>query len=323
MIGNVIEKPANKNSHQYKFSVICPTYNPSQHWQLWIKVIKCQECTDFNIIQIDSTSNDGSGALSRDAGLDLVTIPKSEFNHAGTRNRAARIAKEKYNPDILVFLTQDSLLATNDSLMNILKPFEDDRVAAVCGRQLPHDDADPIATHSRLFNYKEDSFNNSKEDIKIRGLKTAYMSNSFAAYRYTAYEESGGFPEGLIFGEDMFLAAKMILAGYKTYYAGDATVKHSHNYTLKEEFCRYFDIGVFHASQPFLLEEFGNPSGEGLKFAFSEFKYCLKHGGTYWAINSIIRTGLKFVGYKLGLMNSGFPVWINQGLSMDTNYWKK
>jgi rhamnosyltransferase len=293
-----------------------------QLWSSWIKSLESQSSVKFDTIQIDSSSEDGSKQHSKDAGYYVITIPKSEFNHAGTRNKAAREAKEKYNPDILVFLTQDALLESKEALNNILKPFEDEGISAVCGRQLPHADADPIAKHSRLFNYKSSSFQNAREDIASRGLKTAYMSNSFAAYRYTSFEECGGFPEGLIFGEDMFLAAKMILAGYKTYYAGDATVKHSHNYTLKEEFCRYFDIGVFHSSQPFLLEEFGNPSGEGLKFAFSEFKYCLKHGGTYWAINSIIRTGLKFFGYKLGKVYQALPIGLNQRLSMDTNYWK-
>jgi rhamnosyltransferase len=305
-----------------KIVLICPTYNPGSSWNDWITNMNNQDESKFNVLIIDSSSTDNSDVLSLEAGFHLIRIPKIEFNHAGTRNKAARIAKEKYNPDILVFLTQDALLESKEALNNILIPFEDESISAVCGRQLPHDNADPIAKHSRLFNYNSSSFHNAREDIASRGLKTAYMSNSFAAYRYTAFEECGGFPEGLIFGEDMFLAAKMILAGYKTYYAGDALVKHSHNYSLKEEFCRYFDIGVFHASQPFLLEEFGNPSGEGLKFAFSEFKYCLKYGGIYWAINSLVRTGLKFVGYKLGSMNRGFPVWINQRLSMDTNYWK-
>ncbi len=305
-----------------KTVIICPTYNPGVLWKHWINVLKEQKRINFDVIILDSSSSDGTRVESEKAEFTTIQIPKADFNHAGTRNKAAQYAKEKFKPDILVFLTQDALLDSELSVENIIKPFTDPDVAAVCGRQLPHDWADPIAKHSRLFNYKENPFQNSSEDIPKKGLKTAYMSNSLAAYRMSVYEELGGFPEGLIFGEDMFLSANMILAGYKTYYAADATVRHSHNYTLKEEFKRYFDIGVFHSSQPFLLQNFGNVSGEGARFAISELKYCINHGSIFWGLNSIIRTGLKFVGYKLGLIHVKLPTWLNKKLSMDSNYWK-
>lgn len=302
-------------------TLICPTYNPGLSWEQWIRSVKCQKGLDFTVLIMDSSSTDKSVSLSQEAGFDVLSIPKHEFNHAGTRNKAAQIAIKKLNPEVIVFLTQDALLNSADSIKNILKPFEDDKIAAVCGRQLPHLDADPIAEHSRIFNYKSASTGNSKGDIASRGLKTAYMSNSFAAYRTSVYLDLEGFPEGLIFGEDMYLAAKMILSNYKTYYSAEAAVRHSHNYTLMEEFKRYFDIGVFHSSQPFLLENFGKPSGEGVKFALSELKYCLNHGGVYWALNSMLRTGLKFFGYKLGSLHMRLPQTMNKALSMDKNYW--
>ncbi|MEP4535162.1 MAG: glycosyltransferase family 2 protein [Cyclobacteriaceae bacterium] len=301
--------------------LICPTYNPGVMWEQWIDEVKNQSVENLSILIIDSSSEDKSVSLSEEAGFDVLSIPKQEFNHAGTRNKAAQIAIKKLNPEVIVFLTQDALLNSPDSIKNILKPFEDDEIAAVCGRQLPHVAADAVASHSRMYNYKCESHENSQSHISEKGLKAAYMSNSFAAYRVSVFESLGGFPEGLIFGEDMYLAAKMILAGHKTYYASAATVRHSHNYSLKEEFNRYFDIGVFHSSQPFLLTNFGKPSGEGLRFAISELKYCLRHGGVYWALNSIIRTGLKFLGYKLGSLHLGLPKFMNKALSMDKNYW--
>ena len=57
----------------------------------------------------------------------------------------------------------------------------------------------------------------------------------------------------------------MILAGYKVAYCAEATVRHSHNYTPWEEFRRYFDTGVFHACEPWIQQQLGGASGEGLQ----------------------------------------------------------
>ncbi|MDG0208789.1 site-specific integrase, partial [Salmonella enterica subsp. enterica] len=42
-------------------------------------------------------------------------------------------------------------------------------------------------------------------------------------------------PEHTILAEDMFMAARMIQAGYKIAYCAEASVRHSHNYTPKQE----------------------------------------------------------------------------------------
>ena len=304
--------------------LIIPTYNAGPLWEKCIERIKNQVNIQIKVLVVDSSSSDNTIELAKNAGFDLVSIAKNDFNHGGTRNRAIEFARKKYNAEIVVFMTQDSILASDHSLENIISPFKmDGSIAAVCGRQLPHKDSNPIAQHSRYYNYPDLSRFNSKKEIRTLGLKAAYMSNSFAAYRYTAYSQCGGFSENLIFGEDMYLAAKMLLSGYKTYYFAEAMVYHSHNYSIKEEFKRYFDIGVFHANQPFLLENFGKPGGEGLNYAKSELKYSIKYGNILWGINSIIRTLVKFIGYKLGLIYSTIPGSMVKSLSMHEDFWIK
>lgn len=88
-----------------------------------------------------------------------------------------------------------------------------------------------LAVHARNFNYSSKSIVKSKADIEKFGIKTVFMSNSFAAYRRSVFEELSGFPEHTILAEDMFMAAKMIQAGYKVAYCAEAVVRHSHNYT--------------------------------------------------------------------------------------------
>lgn len=118
-------------------------------------------------------------------------------------------------------------------------------MACAYGRQLPHFSANPLAQHARAFNYPNKSYVCGKNNVSALGLKSVFMSNSFSAYRLSAFKELEGFPSNTILCEDMFYAAKAILAGYQVAYAADAVVRHSHNYKPLEEFKRYFDIGVF------------------------------------------------------------------------------
>lgn len=304
-----------------KTALIVPTYKPGKMWDDWLEKVSLQSYIPDQVVIIDSNSNDGTVDKSLDFGFKVIKIDRREFNHGGTRNRAFRETNRSNSIELVIFMTQDAILANKDSIKNILAPFKNQEIAAVCGRQKPYKNADPIAQHSRLYNYSSCSRINSKSDIKNIGLKAAYMSNSFAAYRVTNYLDLGGFPENLIFGEDMYLAAKMLLAGNKTFYASNAVVNHSHNYSIWEEYKRYFDIGVFHKTQSFLLEKFGSPSGEGLQFAASEIKYTYKYGNIIWTINSILRTGVKFIGYQLGKRYTILPLSWRKIFSMDKNYW--
>ena len=87
-----------------------------------------------------------------------------------------------------------------------------------------------------------------------------------------------------------------------------------------EEFRRYFDIGVLHHREHWLLERFGKAEGEGLRFVKSELGYLLKHGPASIP-SAIARTGLKYAGYRLGRMEGHLPASIKPALSMHRGYW--
>jgi rhamnosyltransferase len=217
-------------------------------------------------------------------------------------------------------MTQDAILAEPRAIQAIIEPFNDPLVGAVCGRQLPHKDANPLAAHARLFNYPSTSCIKTKADIPFLGIKVPFISNSFAAYRKSVFLEVGGFPENVILSEDMCVAAKMILAGYSIVYAADACVYHSHNYTPMQEFYRYFDIGAFHSQQAWIQETFGGAGGEGLRYVRSELAYARKFGW-YWVCRSLLTCMLKFVGYKLGKRESFLPVFLKRKFSMNKAFW--
>ena len=304
--------------------VLIPSYNAMScdTFPELIKLLSDVKNDFGKILIIDSSSNDKTVEFVTNLGIEVLIIPVKEFNHGSTRDLGVKILSEKYFLKYVIFLTQDALLDSKDSLYSIIEPFKNALTGAVCGRQVPHDNADPIAQHSRLFNYKKVSRINNKLSIPKLGLKTAFMSNSFAAYNIKILHEINGFPTDLIFGEDMYVSARMVLDGYDTYYNSNAIVKHSHNYSLFEEFERYFDIGVFHASTPFLLVEFSSPNKEGKKYLISELKYTFNNGGLIWFFNSLIRSFLKISAYKLGTQYSKININLCRVMSMNKNYWK-
>ena len=104
-----------------KFLLCIPTYNAGNLWNKWIKAYESQSVTADQVIVIDSSSSDDTVKLAKDAMFSVFSIPQSEFNHGGTRNQAVRFAENF--ADILVFMTQDAILASPDSLEKITSSF--------------------------------------------------------------------------------------------------------------------------------------------------------------------------------------------------------
>ena len=255
----------------------------------------------------------------------MVEEVSGEFDHGGTRRWALEKAKvEVGDSGIVVFATQDVSPVVGRggvrSLVSALEAHED--VGAAYGRQLPRLEAKPFEAHARLFNYPEQSEIRSFQDRARLGIKACFFSDSFAAYRVKALEDVGGFPERAIVGEDVIVAAKLLKAGWKIAYVADACVYHSHDLTPTQEMRRYFDIGVFHARESWILREFGNPEGEGLRFLVSEVRYLWERAP--WLIpESLLRAGLKYVGYRLGRAERHLPLAFKRWMSLQRHFWKR
>ncbi|HBQ6095760.1 TPA: glycosyltransferase family 2 protein, partial [Klebsiella pneumoniae subsp. pneumoniae] len=220
--------------------ITIPTYNGGDIWKKSCESILKNAPAGTFVQVIDSNSTDNTRDIAIAHGFNVHKIDTAEFNHGGTRNLAVEMHKTQY--DIVIFMTQDAIPEAG-FVENILAAFENDKVACAYGRQLPHLDATAISRHARLFNYSNEDYYASINDINKKGIKTVFSSNSFAAYRIKTFLELGGFPNNTILSEDMYLAAKAVLAGYQNAYVSKAIVRHSHNYSFLEEFRRYFDIG--------------------------------------------------------------------------------
>jgi rhamnosyltransferase len=297
--------------------VVVPTLNAARDWPQFAPALLKAISAD-RVLIVDSSSVDGTPDLARSAGFRVRTIAPAEFDHGGTRQSAVELLSDV---DIIVFLTQDAVLEGPGSIHALLEPFNDPTVAVAFGRQLPRADATPIETHARLFNYPSQASERTLASRGQLGFKTIFISNSFAAYRRKALMAAGGFPRNVIFGEDTITAAKLLLSGWKIVYAAEAKVYHSHRYSLTQDFKRYFDIGVLHTQQSWLLKEFGGTGGEGGRFVWSELSFLWPR---YWWLipSAIVRTVLKLIGYRLGRIENTLSLRWKRKLSMHSNFWK-
>ena len=300
-----------------KIQVIIPIYKPDHKLIELLKKIKEQSIEDIPLLIIDSGSNDEYKSEIKNMNCLVKKIDVKTFNHGGTRQMGADMFPDK---DIYIFLTQDAILANEKSIENIVKVFNNSNIGCAYGRQLPHKEANLFSSYARLFNYKDKSYIYSINDKEKYGIKTAFNSNSFAAYRRKALNEIGGFPINTILSEDMYVAAKMLLNKWSVAYCSDAMVYHSHNYTIWQEFKRYFDIGVFHSRESWIKDTFGGAEGEGKKYIISEIKYLIKRN-IVLIFPMIIRDIMKFLGFRLGMKERFINKHIKRKISMTKNFW--
>ena len=296
--------------------VIIPTLNAAQSWpQFASALLRCVR--PEQVLIVDSESTDDTVALASEAGFTVHSVSRSGFSHGGTRQRAAEMVTDA---DILIYMTQDAILADTEAIKNLLAVFDDSQVAAAYGRQLPRPMAGAIEAHARHFNYSATPEVRSLESRRRLGIKTIFLSDSLSAYRRSALMEVGGFPEDTIFGEDTITAARLLLAGYKVAYAAEARAYHSHSYTCMQEFRRYFDIGVLHNRERWILDEFGQAHGEGKRFVLSELRYLWKRDALRIP-SALMRTGAKLIGYRMGRMEAHFSPEVKRKLSMNPKFW--
>jgi rhamnosyltransferase len=282
-------------------SVIIPTLDAgSRLGRLLLSLRK--QTIPMEVIVVDSSSTDNTAAIAKDHNVTLISIDKKDFNHGATRNAATLHAKG----DIFVFLTQDCLPYNDECIGNLVKPLKEPDIATRYGRQIPRDDAKPTEQFARYFNYPEQPTVKGLSDVKQLGIKTFFFSNVFSAIRRKEFEELGGFPDNVVMFEDMIYAAKLIRNGYRIAYVPEAKVIHSHNYSLAEQFKRYFYAGVSFKKQPRFLE-YAKADQEGVRFLKRQVRYLLNNKAYRWVPYAVTEAMVKYLGYKLGLNYDRIP----------------
>lgn len=301
-----------------KIDIIIPTYKPDEKFEKSMRMLRKQTIKPHRVLIMNTEESLFSGKeIFKLPQAEIVHISKGEFDHGGTRNRAAALC----DGDIIVLMTQDAIPADEYLLEKLTEPFSDEQVCAVYGRQMADWKDNPLEAYTRIFNYPKESRVKSKEDLPKLGIKTFFCSNVCAAYRKSVYDALGGFPLHTIFNEDMIFASRLIEADKKIAYAAEAKVWHWHNYTAKEQLKRNFDLAVSQVDYGGLFASVKSES-EGLRLVKNTMSYFIKKGRLDLLPRIVVQNGAKYMGYKLGQNYKRLPRWFILKISLNPSYWK-
>lgn len=293
-------------------SVLILTRNEEHNIGTCLRAVFAQETTGrLEVIVVDSGSTDATVEIARQFPVRIEQIPAQSFHHARTRNFAASLA----SGEILVYLVADAVPVSGQWLTTLIREFDDPRVGAVYGRQLPREDASLERQHTFDAVYGDQRIVKDPAHRNGLGFRFFHFSDVNAAIRRSVWEQIR-FPEDLKVFEDLGIAKGMLDRGWKIVYEPDAAVFHSHTHTTSGLFKRYFDIGYTLRA----LEIWDAPGTRKsmLKAAAKLFRGKLRgsHGGVQQSAGQGIRQDLaKSAGMFLGLNQRYLPLRIKRRLS--------
>lgn len=299
------------------FDIIIPTYKPGTEFNELLKGILIQTLKPDNIFIINTEEKFWKKEFEDILPINVTHIKKSDFDHGATRRMGAELSKA----DIFICMTQDARPKNGMLFSNLLSAFSDEKVALVYARQETDEKAGEIERYTREFNYPDKDRIKTKEDIKTMGIKAWFCSDVCAAYRKSVYSEAGGFVKRTVFNEDMLMAAKLMEMDFKIVYKADARVVHYHEYSMKQQFTRNFDLGASHREYKEVFEKVSSYK-EGKKLVKDTAVHLLKSGKFYLIPKLVFHSAAKLIGYKLGKKYDKLPKSMVMKFCMNKDYFK-
>ena len=226
-------------------SIIIPTYNAGPDFEKILRAISGQR-SDFTheILVVDSGSSDGTLDLARTYGARIVGIPRSGFNHGGTRNRGISEARGEF----VAMIVQDAIPADEWWLQGLVENLaNDERVAGAYSRQIPREDCNPFtryALENHFTNLPERREQVIEDLARYEALppplklKLVTFDDVSSCLRRSVWERHPF--EQLSFGEDIEWSERVMKAGYKIVYDPRSAVIHSHNRSALYEMRRAY-----------------------------------------------------------------------------------
>lgn len=253
-------------------SIVIPVLNAERDLRALLAAVFAQRPhPPREVILVDSQSTDRTAAIGR-SFADVRIVPIEHFSHGRARNLGARAAGGEF----VVLLTQDALPQDDRWLATLLAPFDDPQVAAVYSRQIPRADAPPT---ERFFLHHRFPPGPAIRRVARGGasltLEDVFFSNVSAAIR-RALLLHFPFDETLIMSEDQQFSRDLLNAGYTVVYQPESVVLHSHRYTLKTAFQRYFD-SVYSLTLVFPRHGMGTSAGMGARYVMRELAFMVRH----------------------------------------------
>jgi len=302
---------------KFKASIIILTKNPERGFPNLLDSLLKQNCSGGReVIVIDSGSDNEVEALVKPRGMRYIQIDPGDFSHGDTRNKGVQIADGHY----IVFLTQDALPADNYWLQNLIEPMErDPKIVGVFSRQIPKEDTHPMEKYFLTNMYGENSKVNAKNGQTDLGFDDVFFSNVSSAIRR---DVALAFPfnSSLVMSEDQDWSKRTISAGWKTAYAPDSIVIHSHQNSIIQVFKRNFDSG---ASLHHTFKKMPGGLSKQCKYFWGLIVYLLKKNEIQYLPVALVYETVKALGFALGWYERFLPAKFKVFFGFHREYWLK
>lgn len=277
-----------------KIDIICPLYNAKKYIENLQQSLEMQKDVNIDKIRyVITNTNDNIEEILDKYNCAYSKIEKKDFSHSLVREKEAY----KSDADIIVFITQDVIIKDEKWLYNLVKGIENGECEAAFSRQLCLNNT--IEKYTREKNYPENSYIVSKNDLEKLGLRTFFFSDAAGAIKREIFVKLKGYDgKNLPISEDMYFAYKLIMNDYRIKYEADSEVIHSHKFTLKQLYRRYYDTGKFFKQNSY-LDKYGT-NGTGANLAKYILKRAIKDKNIKVLIEFIPNMSARFIGMKVG-----------------------
>ncbi|BBK78188.1 glycosyltransferase [Clostridium butyricum] len=282
-----------------KISIICPIYNGQDYIEKLHNNILMQKLESEQTLQILYALTRGRDRSQeileglKDSRCDYTLIEPKDFSHSTTREMMSKKAKG----EIIVFISQDIKIKNDLWLKNLVNPIIKGECEASFSRQIGEDDN--IEKYTRERNYPAESRTVSKNEIDKYQIRTFFYSDASSAVLTKVYRELNAYDgKRMPTNEDMYFAHKLINAGYRIKYCADSEVYHSHDFTYRQLYKRYYDTGIFFKQNKYFKDYKSNESGVDL--AKYVFKRSIEEKNFKVAISVLPNFAVRFIAKLIG-----------------------
>ena len=306
-----------RQSGRPQVSVVIPVLNAAAYLPALLEALANQKpCPPQEIILVDSLSTDRTRSIGR-AHPQVRIVPIAHFSHGAARNLGTREAEG----EIIVLLSQDALPQDDNWLAALLAALADPQVAAVYSRQVPRPGAPPTEEFFLNYHFPADKpARRVKKSAAELALPDVFFSNVSAAIRRELLQRYP-FDETLIMSEDQLMAKTLIEAGYAVVYEPRSVVLHSHRYSLKIAFRRYFD-SVYSMTVIFPRHNLWTSVAMGWRYLRQELAFIWRRYPRYFPYY-ILYTLAKTAGTLAGHCARRLPRRLLKKLSLHSYHWDK
>jgi len=201
------------------------------------EAIKKQTFSDYEILNFDSGSDDGTWEIIQENNSDKAwQVKPEEYVPGKVLNKAIK----KAEGDIIVFNNSDCIPENEDWLEKLIKPLlstDADNISATFANQLARSDAFILVKKDNKRAFGDGSISAKWDHF--------FSLASSAASRQKLLDHP--FREDLQYSEDIDWSWRMKDFNFEVRYVADAKVEHSHNYSLRELKKRFYNEGIAEA----------------------------------------------------------------------------